>query len=383
MNRSAYAGAARELTKPGDSLVDVNSQSHMINSCLALQITEESQVGEARRSAITLSAALGFDDHDRGKIAIVVTEAANNLLKHARQGQLVLQALDTPGGTGVEIIALDAGPGMRSINQCLQDGFSTTGTTGTGLGAIQRLSDFFDIYSLLNVGTVMVVRFWTKSIAHPENSPRATGQSTQRFSQLDLGAINLPKLRGEVSGDMWAVEYHRDRCLVLVADGLGSGALAAEASHEAVRLFRANAAQPPKVMLEKIHSALRKTRGAVAAISEIVPAQGTLCYAGVGNISGTILTGITSRSLISYNGTLGGDVRKFAEFSYDWSAKSLLVMHSDGLSSHWSLDRYPGLITRHPALIAAVLYRDFVRSRDDVTVVVAKLRQEDYESPES
>ena len=47
-------------------------------------------------------------------------------------------------------------------------------------------------------------------------------------------------------------------------------------------------------------------------------------------------------------------------------------MHSDGLTTHWTLERLPGLAARHPSLIAGVLYRDFKRGRDDVTVVVAR-----------
>jgi hypothetical protein len=47
-------------------------------------------------------------------------------------------------------------------------------------------------------------------------------------------------------------------------------------------------------------------------------------------------------------------------------------MHSDGLLTNWSLDAYPGLLTRHPALIAGVMYRDFRRGRDDVTVLAVR-----------
>ncbi|MBW4541267.1 MAG: SpoIIE family protein phosphatase [Myxacorys chilensis ATA2-1-KO14] len=357
-----------------------------METCIVLPITEDSQIGEARRFVATLARALEFNDHDRGKVAIVVTEVANNLLKHAQKGQVILQSLATPEAVGIEIIALDSGPGMKDVNQCLQDGFSTGGTTGTGLGAIQRLSTFFEIYSQPQVGTVLVSRFWVQRLPHSNSPILTTLRSTPRSHPLELGAINLPKVSGDASGDAWAVENHLDRCLVLVADGLGSGALAAEASQEAVRVFQANVAQHPQAILEQIHAALRKTRGAVVAIAEILPTQQMLRYAGIGNISGVILTDRTSRSLVSFNGIVGGSVRKFAEFSYDWSIRSvgmfqsdsLLVMHSDGLASHWSLDRYPGLVNRHPALIAAVLYRDFVRSRDDVTVVVAKLRQEEH-----
>lgn len=342
----------------------------MTKEPIALPMTEESQVGEARRLAVALSTELGFDQTQQGKLAIVVTEAAKNLVKHAEHGELLLQPFSTAEGEGIEIIALDSAPGIQDVYQCLQDGFSTAGTPGTGLGAIQRLSDGFDIYSLPQVGTALMARSWRE---HPV---------VDQTAMLDVGAVNLPKRKGDISGDAWAVEQGRDRALVLVADGLGSGTLAAEASREAVRIFRANANLAPQAILEKIHAGLRSTRGAVAAIAEIRPSG--VKYAGIGNISGVILTGNTSRSMVSYNGTLGLTVRKIAEMSYPWSQQSMLVMHSDGLGTQWMLDRYPGLMARHPALIAAILYRDFQRSvlrnfagsADDVVIVVAKMKRE-------
>ncbi|MBW4443018.1 MAG: SpoIIE family protein phosphatase [Plectolyngbya sp. WJT66-NPBG17] len=343
----------------------------MTRKPIALPITEDSQVGEARRLAVTLSIELGFDETDRGRVALIVTEATRNLLKHAQNGELLIQPLKTAEGVGIEIIALDSAPGIQNVSQCLQDGFSTAGTPGTGLGAIQRLSAMFDIYSLPQVGTALVSRLWAQ---HEEaNAP------------FEVGTVNLPKRRGEISGDAWAIEQQRDRALILVADGLGSGTLAAEASRTAVKIFRAHADLHPAEILDKIHAGLRSTRGAVAAIAEILPSAQLIRYAGIGNIFGAIVTRSSSRSMVSYNGTLGLTVRKVAEFSYPWSAESLLVMHSDGLGTQWMLDRYPGLINRHPALIAAILYRDFQRSGvrnpagapDDVAVLVAKLRNEE------
>jgi hypothetical protein len=78
--------------------------------------------------------------------------------------------------------------------------------------------------------------------------------------------------------------------------------------------------------------------------------------------------------MISQNGTAGHVATRVQEFSYPIAGQSLLVMFSDGLASQWDLDRYPGLRTRDPSVIAGVLYRDFSRRRDDVTVVVAKPR---------
>ena len=59
-------------------------------------------------------------------------------------------------------------------------------------------------------------------------------------------------------------------------------------------------------------------------------------------------------------------------FTAPWPAGALVLLHSDGLASHWTLDRYPGLSARYPTLVAGVLYRDHRRGRDDTTVVVAR-----------
>ena len=47
-------------------------------------------------------------------------------------------------------------------------------------------------------------------------------------------------------------------------------------------------------------------------------------------------------------------------------------MHSDGVKTHWTLEDYPGLVRRHPGLVAGLLFRDFRRERDDATVIVAR-----------
>ena len=123
--------------------------------------------------------------------------------------------------------------------------------------------------------------------------------------------------------------------------------------------------------MERIHAALRPTRGAAVATAEIDRERGVLHYTGIGNISGlAIAPSGTVQHLVSHPGTAGHEVHKIATFHYPWPAGSILIMHSDGLSSHWSLEKYPGLSSRHPSVIAGVLYRDFHRQRDDATVVV-------------
>jgi anti-sigma regulatory factor (Ser/Thr protein kinase) len=318
-------------------------------------VTEPSQVGEARRAAAALAARLGFGEEEAGKVALVVTEAATNLVKHANAGVILLRPLEQGGTPGVEILALDKGPGMADVNRCLRDGFSSAGTPGTGLGAITRLAAFADIHSVPEKGTALLARLWSRPPAE------AAG--------LRVGAVCLPVSGEVVCGDAWAVAQDAGRALVLVADGLGHGPSAAAAAQEAVRVFRDNAGGAPAEILQAIHLALRSTRGAAAAVAAVDLAGGTLAYAGVGNISGMILEPQGGRSLVSHNGTLGHAARTFQEFAYPFAEHATLVMHSDGLLSRWALDAYPGLSRRDPALLAGVLYRDFRRGRDDVTVL--------------
>lgn len=329
---------------------------------VALPIVESSQAGEARRTAIKLASRLGFNETERGKVGIVVTEIANNLVRHSKEGQLLLQSTLRNDIPGIEILALDKGPGIADIGRCLEDGYSTYGSSGNGLGAIKRLSAFFDIYSIPQVGTALLSRLWaTDALTELPNS------------SIEIGAVCLPKIGQEVSGDTWAFEGDTDRILLLVSDGLGHGPLAAQASLEAVRVFRDNVRKSPKEILELAHGALRSTRGSALAIAELNFTQKIVTFVGVGNISARMISSGDSISMVSHNGTVGHEVRKIQEFVYQWPKESVLIMHSDGLGTQWRLDRYPGLAIKHSSLIAGTLYRDFNRIRDDVTVVVTKL----------
>lgn len=328
---------------------------------ILLPISEISQAGSARRQALALVKALGFDKMKQAQVGIVVTEMANNLVHHAQDGLLLLQTIEQNQHLGIEIISLDKGPGIENISECLQDGYSTKNTPGNGLGAISRLSNCFEIYSDSQAGTAMLAQLW--AISPP---PKNTKE------RLVIGGICLPKINEEVSGDIWATIQQPNRTVLLVADGLGHGSLAAEASKEAVRLLREQENLNPKAMIEAAHRGLRKTRGAALAIAEIDFERQFLRFAGVGNISGTVFSPQGHYSLVSYNGTVGHEMSEFQEFTHQWPRDGVLIMHSDGLTSQWRLDRYAGLTAKHSSLIAGVLYRDFNKGRDDVTVLVAK-----------
>jgi anti-sigma regulatory factor (Ser/Thr protein kinase) len=324
---------------------------------LRVAVGDQSRVGETRRLVASLARVAGFDEAARSNVSIVATEIATNLVKHAREGEVLARLVERGAVMGVEILSLDRGPGMANVTECLRDGFSTAGSPGTGLGAIVRIAHTVDVSST-PAGTALVARLW----AAPREEPR----------EPVAGAVCIPKSGEEVCGDAWAVREEPGRRVVMVADGLGHGPNAAEASRAAVDAFQRAQDLRPAAVLDAAHRALRSTRGAAIAVASVDFGRGEVTYAGVGNISGAVVTLGASRQMVSLNGTIGHEARKIQQFVYPWAPSSMLVMHSDGLTAQWRLDKYPGLVSRDPALVAGTLYRDFSRGRDDATVVALR-----------
>jgi len=328
----------------------------------ALDVRDTSQVGEARRRSMALARACGLDDIACGTVGIVATELTNNLVRHASEGQLLAQWIAAPLGDAIEMLAIDRGPGMTDVGRCLRDGFTTAGTSGTGLGAVRRLSGEFDIYSQPGKGTVIVSRVFART------SPRDEGARAPRWS-----AVSRPAPGEESCGDIWRVACRAGEASFMVADGLGHGPSAAIAAQAAAHIFDRDPFLAPARFLEHAHRELSHTRGAAVAMAKLDIASGRVEFAGVGNIAASVRQGQVSKGLFSHNGTIGAQVRKIQAFEYTLPAGGLLIMHSDGIQTNWSLDDYPGAQGLHPAIVASLLVRDFKRGRDDLTVLVAKL----------
>ncbi len=324
----------------------------------SIGITDRSSVGEARRAAISAAAGLSFSEDQRSNIGIVATEAANNILLHAQTGEFLVCPFRDSASAWIDLFALDTGPGIHDVGRAMEDGFSTTGTAGHGLGAIKRLSDASSILSVPEKGTV----YWSRFL---RDQPGFASQA---------GIVSLP-LRGEsVAGDSFLVLEQENQPLYVVVDGLGHGGGAAEAAIEAIKTVRQHAGQPLVELMTRAHEALKKTRGAAMSIALVDWKRRSLTYAGIGNVSATLVGTSISRNLVSQNGTLGAIMpRVIHESTYSLEGISSLVMFSDGLASKTSPTSYPGFSTRHPALLAGLLYRDFSRKRDDATVLVAPM----------
>jgi anti-sigma regulatory factor (Ser/Thr protein kinase) len=307
-----------------------------------------------------MAQSLGFDEGRRNDIGIAVTEAATNVILHAKSGELLLCPSASGSNWLLDIIALDAGPGIANIPRAMEDGFSSIGTPGQGLGAIGRLSDSSSLYSIPEKGTAYWCRF---SLAKTADAP-------------PMGVVNIP-LKGEmVCGDGYFALPGAARSFYAVVDGLGHGAGAAEAAEEALTVLQRSSHESAAEILTQTHDELKKTRGAAMSIAIVDHERKILTYAGVGNISATLTTGSATRSLVSQNGTLGAVLpRTVQEYTYPIERNTLLLMFSDGLVSKTGISLYPGIQGRPPGLIAGVLYRDFSRRRDDATILVARMDQ--------
>ena len=324
----------------------------------------------AKRDVTRLTESYGFSAPDTGRVNIVISELVSNLAKHAPGGgELLVRPTGTPVA-GIEVLCLDSGPGMADPARMQQDGFSTYGSAGEGLGAIKRQSDEFDLFSQPGVGTVVLCRIY-------KSGRRKEQPDTKDL--YEVGYVMVPKPGETACGDGLAVAQRGADLYMLALDGLGHGAGAREASALAAQVFMASPATAPAQALRNIHAGIRQSRGAVGLSVSISGGTQRLSYCGVGNMSGRVFTpnlapaGPGYSGIVSYNGILGHNMpNTLNNRQLDWGRGNMLVLHSDGLKSRWDLTKFPRLSRHHATTVAAVLYKTNSRQTDDTLVVVCK-----------
>ena len=319
-------------------------------------VEDATRVGQARRTALQVAQQLGFDEEDAARVAIVATELATNILKHAQRGVMQVQPVAAEGGQGVELVAVDKGEGF-DFAACLADGMSTAGTPGIGLGAVWRMAQVVDMYADAR-GSVVMARLY----------PRQGAYRDLRYGASQRAYDNAP-----LCGDGWSVAYDPQARSAMLVDGLGHGALAHDAACAAMQGFGETDVRDPASAMDALHRSMSGSRGGAVAIATYDERHGTLRFAGIGNISAALHSLEGSRGLASHPGIVGVQYRGARAFDFAEAAGKLLILHSDGLQTRWSLSDYPGLVRRHPSVVAAVLLRDFDRGRDDASVVALSL----------
>lgn len=269
-----------------------------MNAAAAHAVEDSSQVASARRAALDLARDTGFSENRAGQVALIVTELATNLTKHAQRGEMLFRAIGRNGGAaspeGIEILAMDRGPGMPDFSRARRDGFSTAGTLGHGLGSVERQSDFFQIYSQPS-GTIALAHLWSE-----QRLPAA------RHPQYEIGGVLVSHPNESICGDAWGWTMRDDRFAIMVADGLGHGLSAHEAADAAMEVFYRNHEQAPSRVISDVHAALRSTRGAAVATVVVDTNRDVAIFCGLGNVGGVVFSGNGSRhGMVSQNGTAG------------------------------------------------------------------------------
>ena len=319
-----------------------------------------------KREITRLITKYGFSPAEIGKVNVIISEMTSNLIKHNTTNGEILVKVFGVDNSGLEILCLDNGPGMSDVSLMVEDGVSTAGTSGEGLGAIKRMADEFDIFSCLGLGTFLLARLYK---ARHKPKPGAV-------VKFEVGVIKVPKIRETHCGDSWAMRVEGNKCFFLVADGLGHGEHAEIASQKAAEVFLENTHLLLPDLMRELHINLKETRGAVGNAAVIDMESKTLAYCGVGNISGRVLLGgETGKSVISYNGILGHNIpSSLHNHEIPWNNNSVLVLHSDGIKSKWDLTKYKDLLRHNLSLVAAVLYKIHARGTDDTLVLLCRTR---------
>jgi anti-sigma regulatory factor (Ser/Thr protein kinase) len=320
-----------------------------------LRVEEPSAVAACRAAATAMAREIALPAARADQLALAVTEAASNLHKHARDGALLLRVSPDPAGAGIELITIDAGPGVPDAGAALRDGHSTAGTLGIGLGSISRQADFCDIYSAPGRGTALVARFWA---GPPDGQPiRCAGLTRPIFGETECGDAYGACGAGQVLTGA-------------LCDGLGHGPLAAGASAEALAAIFEEPAGEPAALLERAHRRMGRTRGGALAIAQI---DGSVVrFAGLGNVAAWILSPDSRSGMASVPGIAGHQARRVRQFEYPLPPGAVVVLHSDGLTSRWDIAELPGLPGRDPLVIAAALLAEAGRHRDDAGVLVLR-----------
>jgi anti-sigma regulatory factor (Ser/Thr protein kinase) len=346
-----------------------------------LRVEDASAVAACRNAALALADRLRFPVAPADQLALAVTEAASNLHKHASEGSLWLGVNRDGDPPGIDLVTIDAGPGLADVDAALRDGHSTAGTLGIGLGAIRRLAGFCDLYSRPGHGTALAARFsavlagGTTPPYPPDHGgaarpPVSPGGGADRPSRARWAGLIRP-ITGETEcGDAYAAVQVGDAVTAVMCDGLGHGPLAAAAAAAGVTAFLEDPAGDPATLLGRMHRRMAGTRGGAVGVVQL--GGGTARFAGLGNIAASVLSQGSRKNMISIPGIAGLQARTIRQFEYELPPGAAVILHSDGISARWEAAALPGLETRDPLLIAAVLLGAAGIHRDDAGILVLK-----------
>ncbi len=316
----------------------------------------------ARTKGERLARSLGMEKAQVADVAIAISELASNLVKHrVAEGKIIIREIRAEGKKGIEVISSDLGPGIDDIDQAMSDGYSTAGSLGIGLPAVNRLMDEFQIRSNIGEGTLVTTRKWIK----PE-MPYIT------VPELELSVFSRPVPGERYNGDAYFIKRYEDKIVFAVIDGLGHGQGAQEAAQVAVDCLANFYRRPFAEILQLCHQRLKKTRGAAMSLCRINLKDRVMTHAGIGNVNTRVYSSGKTPAPFSINGTLGVAMRTIKVDDYPLPENSTIIMFSDGISGRFSPDDLPGFLSLKPQRLAKRIMDNHARDNDDATIIVGR-----------
>jgi anti-sigma regulatory factor (Ser/Thr protein kinase) len=340
---------------------------------LILEIDSEADAGVCRRKSVSLAGLLGFDDVKTGEVAILVSELVTNVLKHGGgKGRIMICQLQSDDNRkAIEIWCCDNGDGIPDFENALLDGYTGKQSLGIGLGTIRRFSDIFemnpvksesfkgvDLNALNNYRHCLRIVKWV-----PENRWKGTNRS------LVSGAVSVCKPGETLNGDSYLICHLSPvKTMAAIIDGLGHGKEAHLASNIIKEQILLKIDLPLDELIKYIHQAARGTRGAVIGLVFINVETSKLYFVGIGNIEGFIISSSGKKSLISFGGILGHNIRTPHIFEFPFKSGDSVCLFSDGINTRWNTDELNW--SEHPQKNADFLINNYSRTNDDATVLI-------------
>lgn len=321
----------------------------------AVSVIDAASVALVRERVREESARVGLDRVPTASIVNAASELAQNQLVHARGRRAVLvRAITRDGHKGVEVIAADEGDGIVDVARALDAHPKSHGSLGVGLAAASELADELDFDVRLGEGTCVRAR---KFDSYATRCRR-------------VGVYGRPYPGERTCGDDASFERAESGLTFTVADGLGHGALAREASSLAVGLVPKSLDRTLDGLLEDAHRALQDSRGAVMVAGRLRPDEVDL--AGIGNITAHVYGPRKARRFAGTSFVVGsrGDARRPTRESIALDPRDVVVVHSDGIRSGLDLSEELELLREHPIVVAQRVVERFARPDDDVLVMV-------------